>query len=175
MFEMGQNYPPIKPSVKRMPKAVNVLNIMHSFHFMSLTVTFFFLQVGCKEKLLEWFYANKYIWISTLGGILLSQASALLIRGLLLWQLYKTLIAVNEENAVENRKFSLNLPVTELKQLHIKYKATNFYHHYTHDDLNMIRHQINKSWLLNTSDLPLFVRIENCYELYSCFNQLQQY
>lgn len=35
-------------------------------------------RVGCKEKLLEWFYTNKYIWISTFGGVLLSQVASVL-------------------------------------------------------------------------------------------------
>ncbi|KAF8796959.1 Tetraspanin-9 like protein [Argiope bruennichi] len=30
-------------------------------------------RVGCKEKLLEWLYINKYYWIGSLGGLLLFQ------------------------------------------------------------------------------------------------------
>ncbi|GIY12499.1 tetraspanin [Caerostris extrusa] len=32
-------------------------------------------KVGCKEKLLEWLYVNKYYWIGSLGGLLLFQVS----------------------------------------------------------------------------------------------------
>ncbi|KFM56996.1 hypothetical protein X975_25590, partial [Stegodyphus mimosarum] len=44
-------------------------------------------RVGCKERLLEWFYTNKYIWISTLGGVLLFQVASVLFAVYLINQL----------------------------------------------------------------------------------------
>lgn len=35
-------------------------------------------RVGCRDRLLEWFYTNKYIWISSLGGVLLVQVASVL-------------------------------------------------------------------------------------------------
>ncbi|XP_054712284.1 tetraspanin-9-like [Uloborus diversus] len=44
-------------------------------------------RVGCKERLLEWFYTNKYIWISSLGGVLLFQVASVLFAVYLINQL----------------------------------------------------------------------------------------
>lgn len=47
-------------------------------------------RVGCKERLLEWFYTNKYIWISTLGGVLLFQVASVLFAVYLINQLSRS-------------------------------------------------------------------------------------
>ncbi|XP_042899239.1 tetraspanin-18B [Parasteatoda tepidariorum] len=35
-------------------------------------------RIGCKEKLVDWFYNNKIIWIASLGGLLLLQVVVVL-------------------------------------------------------------------------------------------------
>ncbi|KFM73321.1 Tetraspanin-15, partial [Stegodyphus mimosarum] len=35
-------------------------------------------RMGCKEKLVDWFYSNKVIWIASLGGLLLLQVIVVL-------------------------------------------------------------------------------------------------
>ncbi|GFR11648.1 tetraspanin, partial [Trichonephila clavata] len=35
-------------------------------------------RMGCKEKLVDWFYSNKIIWIASLGGLLLLQVTVVL-------------------------------------------------------------------------------------------------
>ncbi|KAG8196678.1 hypothetical protein JTE90_006587 [Oedothorax gibbosus] len=35
-------------------------------------------RIGCKEKLVDWFYNNKAIWIASLGGLLLLQVTVVL-------------------------------------------------------------------------------------------------
>lgn len=35
-------------------------------------------RVGCKEKLVDWFYTNKIIWIASLGALLLLQVAVVL-------------------------------------------------------------------------------------------------
>ncbi|XP_015917774.1 tetraspanin-9 isoform X1 [Parasteatoda tepidariorum] len=44
-------------------------------------------RIGCKERLLEWFYMNKYTWIGSLGGILLFQVASVLFAVYLINQL----------------------------------------------------------------------------------------
>ncbi|KAG8185200.1 hypothetical protein JTE90_025872 [Oedothorax gibbosus] len=44
-------------------------------------------RVGCKEKLLEWLYINRFAWIGSLGGVLLFQVASVLFAVFLINQL----------------------------------------------------------------------------------------